>query len=510
MTTQPVLIASKGGIKRDGTRFEGNNYVDGRWCRFQRGKPRKIGGYQQVTDTIPEITRGMASFSADGVQYLHLGHPNTLGQYQVASGTLNAFNDRTPAAFNAGVDSLWQFSVFSDVSGGGDHLLVAHSAPNLENIDNSVTRPIYAGVVTDTAILDVSTVGMADVSGGIVAVGVYLFTYSSDGLIEYSLPNNLSTPDVNTANITNQKIVFGIPIRGAGNGPAALFWSLNSLIRATFRPAGSPDFNFDTLSTEISVLSSQAIVEYDGIYYWPGVDRWQVFNGVVREVPNDINQNFFFDNLNFTQRQKVFGFKVPRFGEIWWCYPRGSALECTHAIILNVREGSWYDTPLPDSNDTDQGRTAGVFADVYQKPFMVDNEVTANGRTIWQHETTKDKVRSGQISAVQSFFETHELSMLEEGQSAQSIRVARIEPDFVQVGDMTLTVRGRMNTKAPQVTESPRTFVAEPTEGTDETIKLQSIQRLMSFKWESNTGAGDYEYGDTYAHIEPADGRVES
>ena len=88
--------------------------------------------------------------------------------------------------------------------------------------------------------------------------------------------------------------------------------------------------------------------------------------------------------------------------------------------------------------------------------------------------------------------------------------MGRIEPDFVQTGDMTLTVRGRMNAKAPQVTEDPRTFVAEPTEGTDETIKLQSIKRLMSFRWESNTGGGDYEYGDTYVHLEPADGRVES
>jgi len=509
MPLAPVLLASKGGIKRDGTRFEGNNYVDGRWCRFQRGKPRKIGGYQQVTDTIPEITRGMASFSADGVQYLHLGHPNTLGQYQVSAGTLNVFSDRTPAGFTASLDNLWQFAVFADTAGSGDHVLVAHAAPNLSNIDNSVTRPIYAGLVTGTGVLDAAPVALADVSGGIVVVGVYLFSYSSDGLLEYSQINRLDMVST-TFNIAEQKIVFGIPIRGAGNGPSALFWSLDSLIRATFNQAGTPDFFFDILSTEISVLSSQAIVEYDGIYYWPGVDRWQVFNGVVREIPNDVNQNFFFDNLNFANRQKVFGFKVPRFGEIWWCYPRGSATECTHAIILNVREGIWYDTELPDSDDSNQGRTAGVFANVYQKPFMVDNEVTANGRTLWQHETTKDKVRISQISAIRSFFETHELSMLEEGQGTKSIRVARIEPDFVQAGDMTLTVRGRANAKAPQVTEDPRTFVAEPTEGTDETIKLQSIQRLMSFRWESNTGGGDYEYGDTYIHLEPADGRVES
>ena len=48
MATIPVILRSKPGIKRDGTRYEGDFYVDGEWCRFQRGLPRKIGGYQSV------------------------------------------------------------------------------------------------------------------------------------------------------------------------------------------------------------------------------------------------------------------------------------------------------------------------------------------------------------------------------------------------------------------------------------------------------------------------------
>jgi len=80
---QPARLASAPGIKRDSTRFDNEHYVDGRWCRFQRGFPKKMGGYQQVTDTLPDVTRGMHSFSADNIQYLHIGQPNTIGQYQV-------------------------------------------------------------------------------------------------------------------------------------------------------------------------------------------------------------------------------------------------------------------------------------------------------------------------------------------------------------------------------------------------------------------------------------------
>jgi hypothetical protein len=521
MAETPAPIWSQPGIKRDGTKFEGNNYVDGRWCRFQRGKPQKMGGYQQVTDTVPEVTRGMHSFSKDDIQYLHLGHPDTVGQYQVSNGSLNLFTDRTPAGFVTDLNNMWQFDVFADTAGTGNHLLIAHAAPNAANIDNSIGGNIYIDTIDAGAALNVvglnidaavgwNTGTAGPVSGGIVVTQQFLFIFGSDGIVRYNgTPNDLSALPVEF-NSGTQKFVKGFPLRGAGNGPAVLLWSLDSLVRGTFLSSGPSTFTFDTIARGISILSSQGIVEYDGIYYWPGNDRFLLFNGVVREMPNEMNENFFFNNLNFAARQKVFGFKIPRYGEIWWCYPRGSATECTHAIIYNVRKGFWYDTELPDADSVDQGRTAGIFANVYQKPFMVDNEVTANGRTLWQHETTKDKVRSSQISAIQSFFETHELSLLESGQSDKSIRVARIEPDFVQVGDMTLTVKGRANAKAPQVDEAPVTFVANPTEGTDETIKLKDIKRLMSFRFESNTGSGDYEYGDTYAHIGPADGRIES
>jgi hypothetical protein len=521
MAAQPALLASQPGIKRDGSRFDSDNYIDGRWCRFQRGKPKKMGGYQQVTDTVPEITRGMFSYSMDNIQFLHLGHPNSIGQYQVSNGTLNTFNDRTPAGFPVGLDMLWQFDVFADTQGTGNHLLVAHAAPNAIDIDNSVGGDIYIDTITAAAIL--STTGLntdvvtgwntgtfGPVSGGVVVSGQYLFAYGSDGLIKQSAINNVGDVPVEF-NLGTQKIVKGLPLRGAGSGPAVLFWALDSIIRGTFQPAGPPDFAWDIIARGITVLSSQGIVEMDGIYYWPGVDRWMMFNGVAREIPNDMNQNFFFDNLNFTHRNKVFGFKVPRYGEIWWCYPRNNATECTHAVIFNAREGYWYDTPLPDSDGVDQGRTAGVFADVYKRPFMVDNEVTANGRTLWQHETAFDKIRTSSISAVQSFFETAELSLLDTGQSTKSIRCARIEPDFVQTGDMTVTMKGRANAKAAvtEVADVPTIFDT-PATSDEETVKFKDVKRLMSFRFESNVAGGNYELGKTYAHIEPSDGRVES
>jgi hypothetical protein len=68
---------------------------------------------------------------------------------------------------------------------------------------------------------------------------------------------------------------------------------------------------------------------------------------------------------------------VPRFGEIWWCFPKDDSLEPNHAVIFNVRENTWYDTPLPNG-----GRGAGLFPAVFPKPLLSgitpqDAQVTA-------------------------------------------------------------------------------------------------------------------------------------
>ncbi len=518
MAEQPARVASAPGIKRDGTRFDNEHYVDGRWCRFQRGMPKKIGGYQQVTDTVPEVARGMHSYSADDIQYLHIGHPNSIGQYQVSNGTLNLFTDRSPGGLTTDLNNLWQFDVFADTGGTGNHVLVAHVAQNAQNIDNSVDGELYIDSIEATTALTQAGLhpdwnGNEATSGGVVVSGVFTWTYGSEGLILQSQPNNLTTQPV-AINIGTQKIIKGMPLRGSGTGPAALFWGLDILIRATFIPGvtSGPNFAYDVIARGITCMSSQGMVEMDGIYYWPGVDRWYMFNGVVREIPNNLNQNWFFDNINFNARQKCFGFKIPRYGEIWWCYPRGRARECTHAVVFNVREGYWFDTPLPDNDDNDQGRTAGIYADVYQRPFMVDNDdnTDGGGRTLWQHETAFDKIRASRISAIQSFFETSEFALLDQQIADKSLRVARVEPDLVQEGPMTLQVRGRPNAKASVVDGDTRTIEATPSQSDEETLKFKEVHRLMSFKFESNIAGGNYELGKTYAHIEPADGRIES
>jgi hypothetical protein len=216
------------------------------------------------------------------------------------------------------------------------------------------------------------------VSGGVVSLHPYVFVYGNDGLIRNCASGNLDdwvSAEANAVNVATGKIVQGLPVRGGSNSPSGLFWSLDSLVRVSFAPtslgvAGTGNFapptfwRYDIISSQSSILSAQSVIEYDGIYYWCGVDRFLLYNGVVKEIPNPFNQNWFFDNLNYTQRQKVYATKVPRFGEIWWFYPRGNSTECNDAVIYNIRENVWYDL------GTAMGarRSAGYFSQVFRFP----------------------------------------------------------------------------------------------------------------------------------------------
>jgi hypothetical protein len=303
------------------------------------------------------------------------------------------------------------------------------------------------------------------------------------------------------------------------------------VIRASF-VGGNQTFQFDTISSQSSILSPNSVIEYDGIYLWCGVDRFLMFNGVVRDIPNDLNINYFFDGLNRQYSQKVFAFKVPRFGEIWWCYPRGNATECTHAIIFNIREQTWYDTELP--ND---GRSAGEFATQFATPLLTGikpNEPKAppdiretqagdiretqagdiriiysgDNYKFWQHEVGVNEVDINTLNAIQSYFETADISDLIMQGKNKSLRCELLEPDFVQSQNMTVQIVGRSNARAKEIQGEIKTIVSNPSTPFEQVIFFKEIRREMRFRFESNIIDGDYQMGQVIAHIEEADGTV--
>ena len=469
MVKKVFTIDTLPGVQRDGTIFDMNFYTDARWVRFQRGRPRKIGGYRSIVSNANGYSRGIYVNSVDGVNQVFNGYNNGLevvninnigigaginqftftgliltlntlvggstytngtytnvtltggsgtgakativvagatvtsvtltkaGNGYVVGNTLSAtaasiggtgtgFSIKV-ATINDGFTesdlNLWQFDSSFDSQGSGNQLLLAHPGQNLAQIDQTFNTPVLAGNISGTTLSPLTdtagttpTGDVIEVSGGVVVLHPYVFVYGDNGLIKNCVAGNpfdWNGPDSNETNVASTKIVKGLPVRGGSNAPSGLFWSLDSLIRVSYTPttvtiSGSPEtfyWRYDIISSQSSIMSSQCVIEYDGIYYWIGVDRFLLYNGVVKEIKNTFNQNYFFDNLNYAQQQKVYANKVPRFGEIWWYFPSGNSEECNDAIIYNVREDCWYDA----GGSLGARRTAGFFSQVFHYPI---------------------------------------------------------------------------------------------------------------------------------------------
>ena len=469
MVKKVFTIDTLPGVQRDGTVFDMNFYTDALWVRFQRGRPRKIGGYRAITSDAHGYSRGLYVNSVDGnnqvfngynnglevvnidnsgigagINQINLGAPiltlgtktpgsgytngtytgvsltggtgsgakativvagnivttvtvTTFGNYYLVGDVLSATAASiggTGAGFSVPIATtngkfipsdlnLWQFDSMFDSQGSGNQLLLAHPGQNLAQIDAIVNTSVFAGDISGTNMAPLADTSGAtpsgdliEVSGGVVVLHPYIFVYGDNGLIKNCVAGNAydwNGPDANETNVASTKIVKGLPVRGGSNAPSGLFWALDSLIRVSYTPttvtvAGTPQtfyWRYDIISSQSSILSSQCVIEYDGIYYWIGVDRFLLYNGVVKEIKNTFNQNYFFDNLNYQQRQKVYANKVPRFGEIWWFFPSGDSEECNDCIIYNVREDVWYDA----GGALGAYRTAGFFSQVFHYPI---------------------------------------------------------------------------------------------------------------------------------------------
>ena len=580
MTANVISLAINAGIQKDGTLFDSPMYVDGKWVRFQNGRPRKIGGYKGIFLNAPGISRGMTMQSQEGLNYVYSGFSDSLQLWQtdnddgVGSGptpiTLNNFTSNT--------NNLWQFDIGYDSGGSGALQVIAHPAVNLQYIDNTINTPVLTGtfpggslsqvgVFTATGTLSGTTFTIAtanykigigqtvtgaslgagttvlyssvagtvttvtlsagggsgsqtltfnnniSVSGGACMLYPYLFVYGNNGLIQNSSAGDFTnwvSADSNSNTVSSTKVVKGMALRGGTTSPAGLFWSLDQVTRVTYSPTtvgtSTLYWRYDIISTSTSILSAQSPVEYDGIIYWIAVDRFMMYNGVVQEIPNNTNLNYFFDNVNFAYRNKVWGTKVPRWGEIWWFYPHGDSTECNNAIIFNVRTNTWYDAGFAEGAN----RSAGVFSEVFKYPLWAENQPNfENNTTIWQHESGTDRILLSSVSAIDSNVETNSIGWVGGGPGQRAIqgtnrwiRIERFEPDFVQSGNMQLVVTGKGYADDVDDPSQPFTFAPDTLK-----IDLKLQRREMRLKFISNEAGGDYYMGNCLLSVDLGDER---
>jgi hypothetical protein len=581
MATQKQMfpITYKPGILRDGSFFQGSYCIRGQWVRFFRGQPQNIGGmrnYVIYLQTVPELlppsstpTAALIYYDSDGNKHILVGVSlNSVDdKYSVIDATYNNIGGQTLTYFKKftnPTNTLTQFVVvisiinnvktelilclgmknYLDINSNeavstilakkdtGEFWTVKFKADPVKNQNEEFKQPIPT---EDNFIFKEAT-------GGMLYVGSRLFYYGNNGLVRWSSASqeklnkktNITCPflffeDKYSINISTDKVIYGAEWRGGTNSPTIIFWTLGSVVLISNTTGSNnqiiddPDdlsFSKKVLSRDSSILSSNSVVEYDGIFYWPGTQRFFVFNGVVLPLENNLNRQTFFDTIDMSKRQKVFGVKNVSRDEIWWFYPekgKDANVGCTRAVIYNVVDNTWYDTDIE--------RAAGYFDNTGGNMYTVGKNLSPyegdNNSYVWQHEVGNDQVNlykapDQQTKAIPSFFTTPIISYATFNPQKQvagidyNIAIERIEPNIVGTKKIKMTVS--INTyEYPASTPVTTTYDLTEDGGLENIIRPAINERKqgrnINFTFKSEGIGSGYQMGTTFVLAEIDDGR---
>jgi hypothetical protein len=250
-------LESTPGVKRDGTSLDGNFYSEAQWVRFQRGKPKKIGGYAAVQALFSGPIRAALTWSDNRLTNLYTFSNSGIEMVQIdENGLGSVLLNRSVSGFTANENSIWSVGTMYDAAVGSTKTLVlALRTTSMRYIDDRNEYALSYGDALGTgAFADVTDVN-AVASGGVFVTPPYAVLYGNDGKVTWSNqnePQNYTTGDAGSARVTGAKLVRGLPMP-AGSGPGGLRWSLDSVVRMEYI-VGPSVFRFSTISSISSIL----------------------------------------------------------------------------------------------------------------------------------------------------------------------------------------------------------------------------------------------------------------
>jgi hypothetical protein len=204
------------GIKRDGTQFESGDFTDGVWCRFQRNRPKKIGGYRTLFHNFRGVTRGMIVSPQNGVNYIFGGNSEGIDVFTTGT-TIGLGSGPYEALILKGYSPIAIVSVATPNFVVADDLTDIYPAGAKVCFAQTVNPTIYTVVSSsyNAGTLQTTVVVSSAIAGSPTTVYLANFQFAPNDAyiwqfdIQYSPAggrlNLLACPGVNLANIDSGK-----------------------------------------------------------------------------------------------------------------------------------------------------------------------------------------------------------------------------------------------------------------------------------------------------------------
>lgn len=195
---------------------------------------------------------------------------------------------------------------------------------------------------------------------------------------------------------------------------------------------GSPyTFGQVRVGTNVQLIGPNAVVSTGSETFWMANGRFQMYDGVVRDIPCTV-RSYIFSILNNAQTEKIMAGINRQFGEVWWHIPVNGGSEVNFYVVFNYAEGYWY-----YGSFNDEGRTTWLDAWYETMPLA-----GAPDGYIYLHESGAVDGSVTPTAMLDSYLQS---SVFELGNGWDFMYVSRVIPDFDFNGSTAA---------APQVTMS--------------------------------------------------------
>ena len=198
-------------------------------------------------------------------------------------------------------------------------------------------------------------------------------------------------------------------------------------------------YGFEKAGSGCGLISAQSVAAIDTAAIWMSSSGFWMYDGYVKPLPCDVS-DYIFDNINLTQKSKVYAVHNSKFGEIWWFYPSNESNENDSYVTYNYREGHWNIGTL--------SRLAGTDAGVFTYPIMVDSS-----GYIYEHEVG---------FAYDSAVLYAQSGPIELGTGENIMNVRQVIPDEQTLGEAVVSFTSRFYPTGAESTFGPYT-AANPT-----------------------------------------------
>jgi hypothetical protein len=277
-----------------------------------------------------------------------------------------------------------------------------------------------------------------------------------------------------------------------------LVWTDASL--HSVRYVGPPfTFGQTVVTGTTTLISARAMATLNDTTMWMGSNNFYAYNGRTQTLPCTVRA-YVFDDINFSERQKIFASTNSQFNEVMWFYVSNGSSEIDKYVVYNTEEQAWYFGSL--------ARTAWV------DRTSRDYPIAANGddNYLYYHDKGFDDGSTSPVSSITAYIESADFE-IGEGDNFQFVR--RIIPDLSFIGSTN-------DAPVATMTLKPRNFPGEDygTSGSGSVTASQVVDveqftnqafirlrgRAMAFRVESSGSGIHWRLGAPRIEVRP-DGR---